>query len=331
MKSAIVRGNNLRDVDEQLRTVSVDADDPRFSNLIVGVDAWPPDVANVVVLLGVPQHLGVERNGGRPGAADAPSAIRSALYRMATSEVAARIARGDLAIVDLGDLVTEGKTLEQIHDEQHDIVNAILSEGALPIVLGGGHDTAWPTIMALNSYGKTYSAINIDAHADVRPLKDGGRAHSGSPFRQMIEAKGALAQGAFVEFGLQKYAVAAAHADFVRDNGGHIVWLDELRQDGLNVSWERSWEILRETSCVYVSLDMDCFASAFAPGVSAPSADGFTPWEVLAVLRHIAQSSHLVAFDVVETNPTFDVDGRTAKLAAAMIASVIGSLRQNRD
>jgi len=250
---------------------------------------------------------------------------------MATSEVAHRIAQRDLAIVDLGDLITEGKTLEQIHDEQHDIVNAILSVGALPIVLGGGHDTAWPTIMALNSYGKTYSAINIDAHADVRPLKDGGRAHSGSPFRQMIEAKGALAQGAFVEFGLQKYAVAKAHADFVRNNGGHIEWIDEIRRDGLHVAWERSWHVLRETSNVYVSLDMDGFASAFAPGVSAPSADGFTPWEILEVLRQIAQSSHLTAFDVVETNPKFDVDGRTAKLAAAMIASVIGSLPQNRD
>lgn len=331
MKTAVIRGKNLRDVDAQLRITSIDADDPRFSDLIVGVDEWPTDVTKVVVLLGVPQHLGVERNGGRAGAADGPSAIRSALYRMATSEVAHRIAQRDLAIVDLGDLITEGKTLEQIHDEQHDIVNAILSEGALPIVLGGGHDTAWPTIMALNSYGKTYSALNIDAHADVRPLKDGGRAHSGSPFRQMIEAKGALAQGAFVEFGLQKYAVAAAHADYVRNNGGHIEWLDEIRHDGFDVAWERTWPVLRATSNVYVSLDMDGFASAFAPGVSAPSADGFTPWEVQEVLRHVAQSSHLIAFDVVETNPTFDVDGRTAKLAAAMIAAVIGSLRQNRD
>lgn len=33
---------------------------------------------------------------------------------------------------------------------------------------------------------KKFGVINLDQHFDVRPLKD-GKAHSGSPFRQMLE------------------------------------------------------------------------------------------------------------------------------------------------
>ncbi|MBK7413086.1 MAG: arginase family protein [Ignavibacteria bacterium] len=78
----------------------------------------------------------------------------------------------------------------------------------------------------------------------------------------------------------------------------------------------------------YVSLDMDAFASAYAPGVSAPAADGFTPHEIASCLRTAAASGSLAAFDVVEVNPHFDVDGRTAKLAATMINEVLIGLAQ---
>ena len=71
----------------------------------------------------------------------------------------------------------------------------------------------------------------------------------------------------------------------------------------------------------------DAVASAYAPGVSAPTADGFTPGEIARCLRHAARSGSLAAFDVVELNPRFDVDGRTAKLAALMIAEIITELR----
>jgi arginase family enzyme len=71
---------------------------------------------------------------------------------------------------------------------------------------------------------------------------------------------------------------------------------------------------------------MDGFASAFAPGVSAPSSDGFTPAEIGAALREAARRPTMTSFDVVELNPLYDVDHRTAKLAASMIMSVLAGL-----
>lgn len=300
--------------------------DPRIGDLLVPLQAVPAEALSVVII-GVPQHIGVERNGGRPGAAGAPAAIRKQLFRLATSAVLDVVRDGLLAIVDGGDVQTEGKTLEQIHDEQEDVVYRHLANGRLPILLGGGHDTAWPTIRALDRRGSPYGVVNIDAHADVRPLIDGSRTHSGSPFYQMLTASAsALAPSAFVEFGLQHHAVAKAHLDFLASRGATVMMLDDVRRRGLPAAWDRAMAVLTSTGSSYVSLDMDAFASAYAPGVSAPAADGFAPHELGYCLRQMGRNATLAAMDVVEGNPSYDVDNRTAKLAATMIMEVLAGI-----
>ena len=302
---------------------SHDSNDLRIGDVMVSVADIPADAKKVCVLIGVPQDVGVERNGGRQGAAQAPEAIRRALTKLTITGMNEALSAGHLVIADAGDIETDGKTLEQIHDEQHDVVAEVLRAGYLPIVIGGGHDCAWPTIRAMESLGKPYGVVNIDAHADVRPLKE-GRAHSGSPFHQLLSMNNShLQAGGFAEFGLQPHSVAQAHLDFVRDASMHIWMLDEIRRVGVESAWEQLWHTCASSHRMYVSLDMDAFASAYAPGVSAPAADGFTPAEIAACLRHAARSGSLAAFDVVECNPRYDVDGRTAKLAATMIWEVM--------
>ena len=285
----------------------------------------------MVALLGVPQDIGIERNGGRVGAAEAPSAIRRALTKLAPTAFLAAIQRGDLALCDLGDLDTEGKTLEQIHDEHHDLVEQLVRKGIVPIVLGGGHDCAWPTTRALSSVGTPFGVINIDAHTDVRPLNE-GRAHSGSPFRQMLDMPHShLAAGGFVEFGIQSTSASAYHIASVRDAGMHVMMLDDIRHAGAVAAWDRALTHAAAAGGLYVSVDMDAFASAYAPGVSAPAADGLTPAELRPCIHRAASSGALVAFDVVEVNPRYDVDGRTSKLAAQLIADVLQGLAETRD
>ena len=316
-------GRSLIRVPSDLYHKTGDPQDLRLGDVIVHASKIADGCERAIVLIGVPQDIGVERNGGRQGAALAPTAIRRALSKLTVGPMQEAFAAGRLVLADAGDIDVEGKTLEQIHDEQHDIVAAVLRAGYLPIVLGGGHDCAWPTIRALETMGQPYGVINIDAHADVRPLKE-GRSHSGSPFYQLLSMSNShLLAGGFAEFGLQQHSVAQSHLDFVQDAGMHVWMLDEVRRDGVGHAWQRVWEACSLAHRTYVSLDMDAFASAYAPGVSAPAADGFIPSEITSCLRHAASSGSLVAFDIVECNPTHDVDGRTAKLAATMIWEVM--------
>ncbi len=326
----------------------MDSSDPRLGDLLTTTAALREQTSTAVAIIGVPQHIGVERNGGRPGAAGAPLAIRNALYRMATSAIVDVMQDHRLVVIDMGDIEVEGRTLEEIHDQQCTVVHACMTSGMVPLVLGGGHDVAWPTIDALNTIGASYGVINIDAHADVRAMKeslpsnqsrtnavnsgttDGSPyAHSGSPFRQMLEAPAStLADGAFVEFGLQPHAVSAAHLEYIDSKGMDFMMLDDIRTAGVAQAWSMAQRRASKGEALYVSLDMDAFASAYAPGVSAPSADGFVPHEIATCLRMAGAEPTLRAFDVVEVNPVYDVDGRTSKLAATMIMHLLSGIAQ---
>lgn len=321
---------SLQPVDASCIYRSGDSEDPRIGDICVYDLQSLPEAPCVVAILGVPQDIGVERNGGRVGAAEAPAAIRRALTKLAPTAFLSALQSGELALCDLGNIETDGKTLEQIHDEHYDIVAQLVRRGIVPIVLGGGHDCAWPTVRAISSDGQPYGVINIDAHTDVRPLKD-GRAHSGSPFRQMLDMPSScLAPGGFVEFGIQSTGASAYHIASVRQAGMHVMMLDDIRRDGIHAAWQRAMSHAAASGRTYVSVDMDAFASAYAPGVSAPAADGFAPHEVRACLTHAAASGSLTALDIVEVNPRYDVDGRTAKLAAQLIADVIQGLASTR-
>lgn len=321
----------------------MDSQDLRLGDLLTTASALRADTQCAVAVIGVPQHIGVVRNGGRAGAAEAPRAIRNALFRMATSAILDVMLDHRLVVIDMGDIEVEGRTLEEIHDQQCHVVHACMTSGMVPLVLGGGHDVAWPTINALNTTGASYGVINIDAHADVRPLKEGGLAHSGSPFRQMLEAPSSkLLEGSFTEFGLQSIAVSSSHLQYLSNKGMHYDMLDDIRGAGVAQAWTTA---LRRAAghtvdgfaahptgttaeALYVSLDVDSFASAYAPGVSAPSTDGFMPHEIALCLRMAGAEPTLRAFDVVEVNPAYDIDGRTSKLAASMIMHLLSGIAQ---
>src|SRR5438128_1927777 len=67
-----------------------------------------------VALIGVPQHIGVDRNGGRIGAAEAPDAIRRMLYRLTPYDMVRGASLPDGFLVDLGNIDCDGE-LEAIH------------------------------------------------------------------------------------------------------------------------------------------------------------------------------------------------------------------------
>ena len=80
---------------------------------------------------------------------------------------------------------------------------------------------------------------------------------------------------------------------------------------------------------IYVTIDLDGFSSAYAPGVSAPSPMGFSPYIVLECLKTIIGSGKLISMDIAEMNPKYDIDGQTAKLAASLVHHVAHAITQS--
>ena len=296
---------------------------PRADDLRLGdyVEFWSggpsPLRPGRPVIVGFPQDAGVRRNRGRPGAAGAPLAIRRWLFRLAPWDA---ITGADLtrsALLDLGN-VHVGSDLETSQVALAAVVAAVRTAGAIPIVLGGGHETAFGCYLGHAAAGPI-AVVNIDAHLDVRPTVD-GRGHSGSPFRQALEhPTHPLGPGRYVCLGAQPHAVGREHLRYAQDRGCVVRWLPEVRGRLTAAFTAERERLVAESSPVHVTLDADAVDAADAPGVSAPNVDGLAGAEVLECVQAAGASANVVGFDLCEINPAFDLDDRSARWAALAV------------
>jgi arginase family enzyme len=79
---------------------------------------------------------------------------------------------------------------------------------------------------------------------------------------------------------------------------------------------------------VYLTVDMDGFDPAFAPGVSHPVPGGLTARQVLGLI--LRGHWTLVGMDAVEVNPSRDFQYMTAILAARLLHEGMGYAAKRR-
>jgi formiminoglutamase len=302
-------------------------DDPRVGHLLGG--AIRAGDAPRVVLVGFPTDEGVRRNGGRVGAAAAPTEIRRWLYRMTPDPRRLGPFCDVLAhTLDLGDMVTSAD-LATDQERLGDLLGPHLAAGHFVIVLGGGHETAYGHFLGYVRAGRRVGLLNLDAHADVRLLHD-GLGHSGSPFREALEHPSGLAADYQVA-GLLPQSVAAAHVDYVQTLGGRTTPSRDralFRADLGPRAVQGLFAGLRGPTLA--SFDIDAADQAHAPGVSAPATGGLPIDLWLLAAFEAGRSAQVSSFDVVETNPAHDRDGQTARLAALTVWTVLAGLTDRR-
>lgn len=291
------------------------SDDPRVGDLL-GADL-AGDAPADVVLIGFPSDEGVRRNGGRPGAAKGPAAIRRCLGRLTPDpEAGERFARLLRRTRDLGDIEVSGD-LERDQRRLADTLAPVFALGCFAVLLGGGHETSYGHFLARVAGGQRLEILNWDAHPDVRELKD-GLGDSGSPFRQALEDASAGCRR-YVVAGLQRHSTAASHLDYVRRHG-RAVWRDQLSPSAVAAVYAAL------DGPAMVSFDLDAVDQSSAPGVSAPAAGGMTPELWLQAAYLAGRSPFVGSADLVELNPAFDRDDQTARLAALTVWQILRGL-----
>ncbi|MGA0104466.1 MAG: formimidoylglutamase, partial [Steroidobacteraceae bacterium] len=264
-----------------------------------------------VMLTGFACDAGVRRNRGRPGARHGPAALRQALASLPVHQVEAAVDLGD---VDCAEELEAGQVL---HAER---VAAAVQPGRMVFALGGGHEIAWPSWLGLSRGCPEglIAVINFDAHLDLR---GDAEANSGTGFRQIMEA--AASERRQVEYlciGASRFANLSGLYDRARRLGAQWVSDEALHRDGVDAALPAIEALLSRASHVHLSLCLDVFPGSCAPGVSAPAALGVAPEVVEQLLDPIIGSGKCRLADVAELSPPHDPDGRTARLAARMLA-----------
>lgn len=295
----------------------------RFHQLVRPIDfsqglPLPPKDRTGIAIIGFACDVGIKRNQGRVGAVGGPEALRQALGKLAVPD------EPNFILYDLGDIVCTDGNLESSQAALATLVAKVVRHGMIPIVFGGGHELAWGHYqgLALAVRPADIGIINIDAHYDLRDLEN-DQGTSGTSFWQIAQSRQAaklpLHYGCI---GIQPFGNTNALVTKAKELGVVTVTAAELDSDNLQtVDW-----VLANCEEIYLSLCMDVFAAAVAPGVSAPQPLGLMPWQVIPILKKVAESGRLVGFDVAELSPPHDRDGATAALAAAMVATVIAGI-----
>jgi formiminoglutamase len=223
-----------------------------------------------------------------------------------------------LAPLDAGNVRVIG-TLEDTQATLAQVIGGILQTGAVPIVLGGGHETAYGHYLGYTTAARPVGIVNLDAHLDVRPCLD-GKGHSGSPFRQALEHPNRPLSGRhYICIGVQPQNTSQAHWRYARERGCLVRWYNQVRRSPVS-HLKRAIRRLGAEGCqVYVSLDADVVGATDVPGVSAPNLSGLPGRKVLACARAAGYSAAVTSFDVVEINPRYDLDGRSSRWAALAV------------
>jgi formiminoglutamase len=270
------------------------------------------------VLIGFPVDEGVRRNNGRTGAAAAPFSIRRWLYHLTPTDCQEGISLADNRLLDLGNL----RSVEELEDAQRAlgaVVAALLQARAVPIILGGGHETAYGHFLGYVGAGLATGIINIDAHLDVRPCLD-GRGSSGTPFRQALEHPSHLLAGEdYVCLGAQPHSVSRHHWDYVHERGGTVRWFDGAPFP-LREHFQKEYQRMAEAQKnIYLTVDADAVRAADVPGVSAPNPVGLPGRDVAACVRLAGSLPSVSSLDLVEINPRLDQDDVSARWAAVAV------------
>lgn len=310
------------------------SDDPRLGEVI---EFWKSDVAALrpgrAVVVGFPQDEGVRRNGGRIGAADAPREIRSHLWRLAPYDPSADTDLSAQPPLDIGDIRVKG-SLEDAQEALGNVVAELLIRKAVPIVLGGGHETAYGHYLGYIGANKSVAIINMDAHLDVRPFID-GKGHSGSPFRQALEhPQQPLPGKMYLCMGAQPQSVSRAHLQYVNERGSIVAWCAPLQGASATERFlaKQLSRLQKARRQVYLSIDADVVRQADVPGVSAPNPLGLPGYEVIAAAHRAGRHPAVSSLDLVEINPRLDGDGQSARWAALVVWHfLVGLAIRNTD
>lgn len=209
----------------------------------------------------------------------------------------------DISLVDKGDL-----EIQEFSDIKPGIQNIINNQEKF-IFLGGDHSVSFPIIDAIKDFHGSFDILHFDAHADLYDEFEGDRFSHACPFARIMEL-GVVNR--LVQVGIRTLT------KHLREQADKFnVEIIEMR----NIS---RMDNLKFSDKLYISIDLDGFDPAYAPGVSHHEPGGLTPRQVINFLHDL--NCEIIGADIVELNPARDQTNITAALAAKLLRELCGIL-----
>lgn len=291
------------------------------------------------VVVGIPEDIGVKANYGTGGASTAWISFLQSMLNIQsndflTGEEIAVIGHFDFGdfqyVIDRNAHDEEEKVeayrhaVNAIDEEVESLVKTIVAAGKIPVMVGGGHNNAYPLIKGA-AKGLHHAqliplpqinCINLDAHTDYRPVE--GR-HSGNGFRYAEE-----------DGFLQKYCAIGIHENYLPQN----VWMDIVNNpfidmitfEDIFIHEKRSFRQAVSHAIEFtddnfngIELDLDCIENTLS---SACSPTGITSIHARQYINLCAAHAKPCYLHICE-GATRLANGRTSELTGKLISYLV--------
>lgn len=256
---------------------------------------------NKIIIQGIKYD---EKSSYQKGSSLAPPLIREALNCGSTNLFTEKlISIKNPEIEDKGDFeIADYFDIEKV-TKKH------LKGNAKIFTLGGDHSITYPIIKALSEKYTKLDVLHIDAHSDLYDDYEGDKFSHACPFARIMESKLAAR--------LVQVGIRTLNTHQVGQAKRFNVEIHQMKNLDLS-------KIPTFDNPLYISLDMDAFDPAFAPGVSHHEPGGLSSRQVIDLIHGL--DAEIIGADIVEYNPNRDFQKMTAFLASKMMKELLGKM-----
>ena len=256
----------------------------------------------------------------RAGARDGPAAIIDASRQVEVFDEELEVECHSAGVATLEALGQNVAGPAAMHEELFRIARGIVRDEKFLFAFGGDHSISSALVRAVMRKHKQLSVLQIDAHSDLRVEYEGSEYSHAAVMRRIAELGASVVPVGIRSFSLEEHR-------FMKRSRIEPITARDCHQDK---HWlDRALNALGEV--VYVTIDIDGFDPAYAPGTGTPQPGGLNWQQVTELLRRVAARRTIVAADIVEVMP---IPGQVvteflaARLAYKLMCYVIANPKQ---
>ena len=229
-------------------------------------------------------------------------AIRESFYAL-------YVGNWNLRILDLGDLIL-GEDLSDTYFAISDLISNLISDGVVPIIIGGGQDLCYPIYKSYDSFNKGINICSIDSKFDM--ISPNNLKLNSTNYLGAIIKEDPNHLNSFTNVGYQTY--------FVQNDEVHEMekmLFETFRLGDFRKNIVESEPYLRNSDLI--TFDLSSIKESDAPGVVFPSPNGFFSNEACVLSRYSGMSDRVSSFGIFEINSLKDRNNQTSRLVSQII------------
>lgn len=246
------------------------------------------------------------------GAREGPRAVITASQQVELYDDVLRRESWEQGVATLAPLEVDARGPEHMLERVYDAARGVVQDGKFLIGLGGEHSVTLGFVRAVRERWPDVSVLQIDAHADLRDR------YQGTPFSHAAVMRRVYDLGVkHIGVGVRNYS--REEAEFIDANDVPLISASDCEDDPQWIA--RAVAALGPN--VYVTIDIDGFDPACAPGTGTPEPGGMYWRQVTDLLAAVAAQRDIVGCDLTEVRP-LPPSTVTEFLAAKLLYRLIG-------